>query len=102
MIVDLKVNEIVTKAGNARFFAPEAQVKGKLILTNQRLYFKTLEETYLDYNMEILPTDIRELMFFKTKLILQNGLSLVTKNGLHLKFSVKNRDAWNLMINKLY
>jgi hypothetical protein len=102
MVVDLKADEVVTKAGDVRFFAPEAQVKGKLILTNQRLYFKTLEETYLDYNMEILPTDIRELAYFKTKVFFQNGLSLVTRNGLHLKFLVKNRDAWSLMINRLY
>ncbi len=101
MVVDLKANEVVTKAGDVKFFAPEAQVKGKLILTNQRLYFKTLEDTYMDYNMEILPTDIRELTFFKTKLIFQNGLSLVTRNGLHLKFLVKGRDAWSKMINKL-
>ena len=41
MVVDLKANEVVTKAGDAQFYAPESQVRGKLILTNQRIYFKS-------------------------------------------------------------
>ena len=102
MVVDLKANELVTKAGDVEFYAPESQVKGKLILTNQRIYFKTKDETHKDYNMEILPTDIRELLYFKTKMFFQNGLNLVTKNGLQLRFVVKNRDSWSQMINRMY
>lgn len=102
MVVDLKANEVVTKAGDVQFFAPESQVKGKLILTNQRIYFKSKEDNYREYNMEIQPSDIRELMYFKTKMFIQNGLNLVTKNGLQLKFVVKNRDSWSQMINKMY
>lgn len=102
MVVDLKANEVVTKAGNVQFYAPESQVKGKLILTNQRIYFKTQDEMHKDHNMEILPSDIRELLYFKTKMFLQNGLNLVTKSGLQLKFVVKNRDSWSQMINKMY
>ncbi len=102
MVVDLKANEVVTKAGDAQFYAPESQVRGKLILTNQRIYFKSKEENFREYNMEILPGDIRELMYFKTKMFIQNGLNLVTKNGLQLKFVVKNRDSWSQMINKMY
>ncbi len=102
MVVDLKANEVVTKAGDVQFYAPESQVKGKLILTNQRIYFKTIDKTHTDYNMEILPSDIRELMYFKTKMFLQNGLSLITRNGLQLRFVVKNRDSWSQMINRMH
>ena len=102
MVVDLKANEVVTKAGDVQFYAPESPVKGKLILTNQRIYFQTKDETHKDYNMEILPKDIRELMYFKTKMFLQNGLNLVTKTGLQLRFVVKNRDSWSHMINRMY
>ena len=102
MVVDLKANEVVTKAGDVQFYAPESQVKGKLILTNQRIYFKSIDSTLNDYNMEILPSDIRELMYFKTKMFLQNGLNLVTRNGMQLRFVVKNRDSWSQMINRMY
>lgn len=102
MVVDLKANEVVTKAGDVQFYAPESQVKGKLILTNQRIYFKSQEDMYKEYNLEIMPSDIRELLYFKTKMFFQNGLNLVTKNGLQLKFVVKNRDSWSQMINRMY
>lgn len=102
MVVDLKANEIVTKAGDAQFYAPEAEVKGKLILTNQRIYFKSNDKNHPEYNMEILPSEIRDLLYFKTKFFFQNGLNLVTKNGLQLRFVVKNRDSWSQMINKMY
>ncbi|MBC34810.1 MAG: hypothetical protein CL663_02015 [Bacteroidetes bacterium] len=100
MVVDLKANEIVTKAGDAQFYADDDQVKGKLILTNQRIYFKTLQTDKREFDMEIQPEDISELMYFKTRLFLQNGLTLVVKNGSELKFTVKNRDSWSTMINR--
>ena len=93
MVVDLKANEVVTKAGDVQFFAPESEVKGKLILTNQRIYFKTTDETNKDYNMEILPQEISELLYFKTKMFFQNGLNLVTRNGLQFRFVVLRRVA---------
>lgn len=100
MVVDLKANEVVTKAGDVQFYSDDDQVKGKLILTNQRIYFKTLQTNQKEFNLEIQPEDISELLYFKTKLFLQNGLTLVVKNGAELKFVVKNRDSWSSMINR--
>lgn len=100
MVVDLKANEVVTKAGDVQYYTSDDQVKGKLIITNQRIYFKTLQTDQKEFNLEIQPEDINELLYFKTKLFLQNGLTLVVKNGTELKFVVKNRDSWSTMINR--
>jgi len=102
MTVKLYENETVLKAANTSYFDSTAQVDGKLILTNQRIYFKTMidEKNHMDF--EILPNQIKEVMFFNTWKIIQNGLSVVTKEGKELKFLIKNRDQWCLMINKMY
>lgn len=101
MTIELYANEVVTKAGNAQYVNPDQQVKGKLILTNQRIYFKPLTKKKNGFNLEIEPKDIKELMYFKTRIFLQNGLNLITKEGKELKFIVKNRDSWSQMINKM-
>ncbi|PKP35199.1 MAG: hypothetical protein CVU00_03575 [Bacteroidetes bacterium HGW-Bacteroidetes-17] len=101
MTIALYANEVVTKAGNAQYLNIDNQVKGKLILTNQRLYFKQLADKVNGLNIEIEPKEIRELMYFKTRMIFQNGLSLITKEGKELKFIVKDRDSWSQMINRM-
>ncbi|MFC2107177.1 hypothetical protein ACFLRY_02455 [Bacteroidota bacterium] len=99
MVVDLKANEVVRKAADVQHFSQDEIIKGKLILTNQRIYFKTLEDQEADFNLEIMPTDIQELLYFKTGLFSQNGLTFLTKEGVELKFNVKKRDSWSVMIN---
>ena len=101
MTIELYANEVVTKAGNAQYIELDNQVKGKLILTNQRIYFKPLTDKQNGYNLEIEPKDIQELMYFKTRMFLQNGLNLITKQGKELRFIVKNRDSWSQMINRM-
>lgn len=101
MTIALYANEVVTKAGNAQYINIDNQVKGKLILTNQRIYFKQLADKVNGLNLEIEPKEIRELMYFKTRMIFQNGLSLITKEGKELKFIVKDRDSWSQMINRM-
>ncbi len=102
MVVDLKANEVVRKAADVQRFSNDGIIKGKLILTNQRIYFKTSEETKADFNLEIMPTDIKELLYFKTGMFSQNGLTFLTKEGKELKFNVKKRDSWSEVINKMY
>lgn len=102
MTIDLKANEIVTKAGDVQYFIEAKQIKGKLILTNQRIYFKTQEEDNQEYNLEIQPEEIADLMYFKTKFFIPNGLDIHTKAGRQLRFIVKNRDTWSQAINKMY
>lgn len=102
MTVKLYENETVLKAANTSYFCESEKVDGKLILTNQRIYFKTMTEELKHNDFEILPTQIKEVMFFNTWKIFPNGLNVVTKQGEEKKFIIKNRDQWCLMINKMY
>ena len=102
MTVKLYENETVLKAADTSYVDSSAQVDGKLILTNQRIYFKTMTEEKKDIDFEILPSQIKEVMYFNTWKIIPNGLSVVTKEGKEIKFLVKNRDQWCTMINRMY
>lgn len=102
MTVKLYENETVLKAANTSYLDSTAQVDGKLILTNQRIYFKTMTDEKKHIDFEILPKQIKEVMFFNTWKIFPNGLNVVTKEGEERKFKIKNRDQWCLMINKMY
>ncbi|MCG8311467.1 MAG: hypothetical protein MI975_29030 [Cytophagales bacterium] len=101
MKIDLKPNELVVKAGDSQFINGKI-VKGKLIVTNQRLYFEAMAQEDKLYNQEILPSDIREVLPFSTFAFLSNGLNIITKGGEELKFKVKKRKSWELLINKMY
>jgi hypothetical protein len=100
MKVDLKPNEVVVKAGDSQHLNDSKKVQGKLILTNQRVYFKSPEDN--DFNMEILPGDIHEVIYFNTSMLSPNGLNIVTKEGKQLKFKIKKRDSWGKAINQMY
>jgi len=102
MTVKLNENETVLKAANTSYCENSAQVDGKLILTNQRIYFKTMVDEKKHIDFEILPNQIKEVLFFNTWKIIPNGLSVVTKEGKEMKFIIKNRDQWCMMINKMY
>lgn len=101
MKIDLKPNELVVKAGDSQFLNGK-DVKGKLIVTNQRLYFEAIAAADRNYSREIQPSDIREVMPFNTFAFISNGLNIVTKNGEELKFKVKKRSSWENLINKMY
>ena len=101
MKVDLKANELVVKAGDSKFLNGK-DVSGKLVVTNQRLYFFAKESADNTYNREIQPSEIREVLPFNSFGIIPNGLNVVTKTGDDLKFKVKNRRSWEVLINKMY
>ena len=100
MKIDLKPNELVVKAGDTKHLPGDNPVDGKLILTNQRVYFKSPEQS--GYNLEIMPHDIAEVIFFNTGIFSANGLNIITKKGRELKFKIKQRDAWGKAINQMY
>ena len=102
MVVDLKANELVLKAGDSNYFAEDKNVDGKLILKNQRVYFKTIEGDNSNYNLEILPNQIQEILYFNTKKIFPNGLSIILKEGKQLKFKIGKRNSWGKVLNKIY
>ena len=102
MVVPLKANEVVVKAGDSTYFTNAEKVGGKLIVTNQRIYFKSTNGHGDKYDLEIIPTDILEVIFFKTGVLQSNGLNVVMKSGEELRFSVKKRNEIGLLINKMY
>ena len=97
MKVDLKPNEMVVRAGDSKFLNGQ-KVPGKLIITNQRIYFVSIDNNHSDYNQTVEPSSIREVIPFKTGMFSSNGLNIVTKEGKELLFSVKQRSAWEKMI----
>lgn len=100
MKIDLKPNEVVVKASDSKHINGKGDIQGKLILTNQRVYFKSPEDQ--TYNMEIMPRDIEEVIYFNTGMFSSNGLNIVTKEGSQLKFKIKKRDSWGKAINQMY
>jgi hypothetical protein len=100
MNVQLNPNEVVVKACDSKYHKSPAVVCGKLILTNQRVFFTHTESSSED--ISIWPTSIREIMHFSTGLFSNNGLQIIMKDGNNLRFTVKDRDHWTLLINKMY
>ncbi len=102
MKLDLKANEVVVKAGNSNRIDNGSKVDGKFIVTNQRIYFKCLDEHANIYDLEITPSQIKEVHFFNTGFLAPNGLNLILKGGKELKFRVKQRNSFGELINMMY
>ena len=100
MKINLKPNEQVVKASDTKYMNGTT-VSGKLILTNQRIYFKSTDSSKIEYDFEITPGNIREVLPFKTGFFSNNGLNIVQKDGKELNFKLKERDTWCQLVNKL-
>ncbi len=101
MKIDMNPNEMVIKAGDSDHISNGTTIKGKLILTNQRLYFKPESNGKNHSDVEIWPDDIKDVMFYNNRLIFSNGLNIITKDGKENKFLVKDRSDWSEMIVRL-
>jgi hypothetical protein len=102
MKIDMKPNEVVVKAGDSDRIYNGTKIDGKLIVTNQRIYFKGLNGNAGKYDLEIVPSEIHEVHFFNTGFLSPNGLNLILKGGEQLKFRVKQRNSFGELINKMY
>ncbi len=103
MTVKLNANEVVIKAGDTNQVIENNVVNGKLIVTNQRIYFKTLNEDTEKFNLEILFDNILEVIFYSKGLLFGvKGLNVVTKDGKSHSFPLKKRDEIGQLINKMY
>jgi hypothetical protein len=98
----LKPNEMILMAGNSNLLHPDKQVPGKLIVTNQRIYFITLKDEHRHCDKEIMPEEIRDLIYFKTNWLLPLGIKIITKNGTEHPFLVKKRNEWSKLITKMF
>ncbi|MBN3035770.1 MAG: hypothetical protein JW861_09295 [Bacteroidales bacterium] len=101
MKIDFYPNEMVIKAGKSEQMINGSRVNGKLILTNQRLYFVPVSDNEHHYRLEIMPDEIREVMLFNNRLLFPSGLNIITREGKELRFLVKDRSDWNAMIARM-
>jgi hypothetical protein len=103
MTVKLNANEVVLKAGDTNQVIDNNIIEGKLIVTNQRIYFKTLDEKTEKFNLEILFDNIREVIYYSKGLLFGvKGLNVLTRDGKSLAFPLKKRDEIGQLINKMY
>lgn len=102
MTVKLSPNEVVLKAGDTNQLVDNKKVEGKFIVTNQRIYFRTVNSEMEKFNLEILFDNIREIIYFSKGFFSDKGLNVVTNDGRCLTFPLKNRDEFGQLINKMY
>lgn len=102
MTVKLNANEVVLKAGDTNQVVDNNKIEGKLIVTNQRLYFRTIDEQTSVFNLEILFENILEVIYFSKGLFAVKGLNVVTRDGKSHSFPLKQRDEFGQLINKMY
>jgi len=102
MTVKLNANEVVLKAGDTNQTIENKTVEGKLIITNQRIYFRALKEEPDNFNLEILFDNILEVIYFSKGLFSVKGLNVMTRDGRCHSFPLKKRDEFGQLINKMY
>ena len=102
MKVILNANEVVLDAGDTNQVIDNNKVEGKLIVTNQRIYFKALQQESEKFNLEILFDNILEVIFYSKGLFSVKGLNVVTRDGKSHSFPLKKRDEIGQLINKMY
>ena len=102
MTVKLNANEVVLNAGDTNQVIDNNKVEGKLIVTNQRIYFKALQQEAEKFNLEILFDNILEVIFYSKGIFAVKGLNVVTRDGKSHSFPLKKRDEIGQLINKMY
>lgn len=103
MTVKLNANEVVLKAGDTNQVVDNNTIEGKLIVTNQRIYFRTADEDSAKFNLEILFENILEVIYYSKGILFGvKGLNVVTRDGKNHSFPLKKRDEIGQLINKMY
>jgi len=102
MTVKLNANEVVLKAGDTNQVVDNNTIEGKLIVTNQRIYFKTLKKETEKFNLEILFDNILEVIYYSKGWFSVKGLNVITTDGKCHTFPLKKRDEIGQLINKMY
>ena len=102
MTVKLYPNEVVLKAGDTNQVVDNLKVDGKLIVTNQRIYFKSINQELDKFNLEILFDNVLEVIFFGNGFFSIKRLNVITLDGKSFSFPLKKRDEIGQLINKMY
>jgi len=93
MKIQLQANEVVLKATDTLLEKENDETRGKLIITNQRIYFKPLQGDAFS-GFELMPGDIRDILFYNILKVIPRGLELITVDGHRHRFAMKNRKEW--------
>jgi len=101
MKIDMNPNEMVVKAADSCYMSNGSSIKGKLILTTQRIYFNPEANGNPNMHADIYPAEIEDVLFFNEKLLFSGGLNIITKGGTQNKFLVRKRNTWSEMIVKM-
>ncbi len=102
MTINLNPNEVVLNAGDTNQVIDNLKIDGKLIVTNQRIYFRALKEELASFNLEILFDNILEVIFYQKGVFALKGITVVTRDGKDHSFPLKKRDEIGSLINKMY
>jgi hypothetical protein len=102
MTVKLYPNEVVLNAGDTNQVVDNNTIDGKLIVTNQRIYFKPLKDDTERFNLEILFDNILEVIFYQKGIFAVKGINVVTRDGKCHTFPLRKRDEIGQLINKMY
>ena len=75
------------------------KVGGKLLLTDQRLVFKSHKLNIQSDETHLMITEIKEAIPRKTSNFYPNGIRIIKTTGDHLDIFVHERDNWISKIN---
>jgi len=102
MKLNLNKDEIIINAQFSNFFPNgNGKVKGKLILTNYRILFKSFNNYLNTADVELKYDEISDVSSFNTMKFIPNGLNIITKDRKRLRFQLKNRADWMEQYRKL-
>jgi hypothetical protein len=74
-------------------------VGGKLVLTNERLIFKSHKFNIQNHQLSFLLTEIVKADPYKTLGLINNGLAFTTNDGTIEKFIVSNVEQWLIQLS---
>ncbi|MBN2633643.1 MAG: hypothetical protein JXR66_08810 [Bacteroidales bacterium] len=102
MKVNLNPNEVILNADDTNQVVNNKTIKGKLIVTNQRIFFKSFTEDTETLSPEIFFENNLEVIFYKKGLFAVKGINVVTRDGKIHAFPLRKRDEIGQLINKMY
>ena len=103
MVFKPKANEMVIRAADSHYLTGKEDIKGKFIVTNQRIYFILSSDSNNGHsNIEINPEQIKEIIYIKGKRLFSKGLNVITHDGNKMQFVMKNRNEFGKLINSMY
>lgn len=94
IVIETAEGENIIKSGGANHFVEKEGVGGKLVLTDQRLIFKSHKYNVHKHQQTIDLNRITGIEVVRTFGILENGLILELRNGEKHKFIVDDPRDW--------